>query len=89
MQEPSILFADEPVASLDPRAGRDVMELFARLKTQSGITLVFVSHDLEHALAYSDRLIGLKAGQLVLDHSSDGLRPGDLAWLYEAEETRQ
>lgn len=85
MQEPTMLLADEPVASLDPKAGRDVMTLFARLQQQAGITLVFVSHDLEHALDYSDRVIGLKSGRLVLDRSSSGLCPDDLAWLYETE----
>ncbi len=53
MQDPAMLFADEPAASLDPKAGEDVMELFARLRSESGITLVFVSHNLDHALAYA------------------------------------
>lgn len=88
MQDPAMLFADEPAASLDPKAGEDVMELFARLRSESGITLVFVSHNLDHALAYADRLIGLKSGRIVLDRFSSGIQPNDLAGLYETAEAR-
>ena len=85
MQEPVMIVADEPVASLDPKAGEDVMDLFRRLRSDRGITLVFVSHNLEHALSYSDRLIGLREGKLVLDRPTDGLEPQHLSWLYETE----
>ena len=79
MQRPTVLFADEPVASLDPQAGQEVMELFVRLVREEGLSLVFVSHHLEHALHYSDRILGLKDSYLQLDttpsrESLDSLR---------------
>lgn len=70
MQEPSILFADEPTASLDPQSGEAVMELFARLSESRNLTLFFVSHHVEHALNYADRIIGLRASELQLDTAS-------------------
>lgn len=70
MQEPSILFADEPTASLDPQSGEEVMELFARLSRSRNLTMFFVSHHVEHALHYADRILGLRSSQLQLDSAS-------------------
>lgn len=70
MQSPRILFADEPTASLDPQSGEDVMELFARLCRTRGLTLFFVSHHLDHALRYADRILGLRDRHLQLDTPS-------------------
>lgn len=70
MQEPKMLFADEPTASLDPQSGQDIMELFASLVKVRGLTLFFVSHHIEHALNYADRILGLQERQLLLDSPS-------------------
>ncbi|MFO7529025.1 MAG: ATP-binding cassette domain-containing protein [Marinobacter sp.] len=70
MQEPRILLADEPTASLDPRSGAAIMELFARLSRSQGLTLLFVSHQIEHALDYADRILGLRDHQLMLDSAA-------------------
>ncbi|MBL8444243.1 MAG: ATP-binding cassette domain-containing protein [Zoogloeaceae bacterium] len=67
MQQPTMIFADEPVASLDPQAGEDVMQVFSDLAQAQGLTLVFVTHHLEHALRYADRVLGLQGGRLALD----------------------
>lgn len=67
MQQPRVMMADEPVASLDPGAGEEVMQLFLNLIRDEGITLLFVSHNLEHALYYADRIVGLRKGCLQLD----------------------
>lgn len=82
MQRPALVMADEPVASLDPRAGEEVMELFTRLMRDEGITLVFTSHHLDHALAYAERLIGLRAGRMVLDCASSSQDIAQLRELY-------
>jgi phosphonate transport system ATP-binding protein len=70
MQEPKMLFADEPTASLDPQSGEDIMELFSSLVKARGLTLFFVSHHIEHALHYSDRILGLQGRHLLLDSPS-------------------
>lgn len=67
MQRPKMVMADEPVASLDPKAGDEVMRLFLRRIKDEGLTLLFVSHNLDHALRYADRIIGLRDGRLQLD----------------------
>ena len=67
MQDPACLFADEPVASLDPVAGKRIMELFRRLNRSRGITLLFVSHHVDHALDYADRILALRNGRLERD----------------------
>lgn len=82
MQRPDFIIADEPVASLDPKAGKEVMELFYQLNKEENLTLLYVSHDLEHALKYSDRLIGLKKGQILLEGRSSSFTQGDLHEVY-------
>lgn len=83
MQRPDFIIADEPVASLDPKVGRQIMELFLNLNKSEKITLLFVSHDLEHAIGYSDRLIGLKKGKLILEGKSADYTKEDLHELYQ------
>jgi phosphonate transport system ATP-binding protein len=83
MQRPRTIFADEPVASLDPQAGEEVMETFATLARTQGLTLMFVSHHLEHALRYADRILGLRRGSVELDAPSAGESLASLRTLYE------
>lgn len=78
MAKPKMIVADEPVASLDPIAGEEVMSLFAELVREEGITLLFTSHNVNHALAFSDRVLALKAGKLVLDAQSRDLQAKEL-----------
>ncbi len=83
MQKPNMIFADEPVASLDPQAGEDVMQVFSDLAQQQNLTLVFVTHHLEHALRYSDRVLGLREGALTLDTPTKGQSIQQLREMYE------
>lgn len=82
MQQPEMIFADEPVASLDPQAGEDVMQVFSDLALQQGLTFVFVTHHLEHAVRYADRVIGLQAGRLALDAPARDLDVQQLRSMY-------
>jgi len=82
MQRPRVMFADEPVASLDPQAGEEVMELFLELIRREGLTLFYTSHHLEQALVYSDRVMGLRAGKLELDAPSNTLEAESLRGIY-------
>jgi phosphonate transport system ATP-binding protein len=67
MQRPEMFMADEPVASLDPKVGEEVMELFVERIREKRATLLFVSHDLNHALRYGQRIIGLRNGRIELN----------------------
>jgi phosphonate transport system ATP-binding protein len=82
MQQPETIFADEPVASLDPQAGEDVMQVFSDLSRRQGLTLVFVTHHLEHAVRYADRVIGLQGGSLALDAPAPTLPVQQLRSMY-------
>ncbi len=67
LQAPDILVADEPVASLDPRAGRAVMDLLLEIVRERGMTVLCSLHQLELASEYGDRVVGMKAGRIELD----------------------
>ena len=67
VQEPEIVLADEPVASLDPRNAALVMDALQRLNRHFGLTVICNLHSLDLARRYCDRLLGMAAGRLVLD----------------------
>jgi phosphonate transport system ATP-binding protein len=83
MQNARMIFADEPVASLDPSAGEDVMGLFRDLSRRDGLTLVFTTHNVRHALDFSDRVVGLRNGRIAIDARSGALTPASLRAFYE------
>lgn len=72
MQKPKIILADEPAASLDPKAADEAMELLYHHAKQKNVTLLFVSHNVNHAMRYADRIIGLHDGVAVVDTSPGG-----------------
>ena len=82
MQRPRLIVADEPAASLDPVAGDEVMSLFSGLVKDEGLTMVFPSHDLVHAVKYADRVIALQRGEIVLDALSHEIDVAELRALY-------
>jgi phosphonate transport system ATP-binding protein len=67
MQEPELMLADEPVASLDPATSHSVMKYLEALNKQDGITILCSLHFLSLARAYADRIIALKDGGIVFD----------------------
>lgn len=80
MQRPELVIADEPDASLDPKSGEEVMATLAALASEQKATLIFVSHRMENAIRFSDRVVGLGGGRVALDKPS--------ALVSEAELTR-
>jgi phosphonate transport system ATP-binding protein len=67
MQRPAFILADEPDASLDPQTGEEVMALLLGLVREKGLSLLMISHRLEHTLEFSDRILGLAQGRIALD----------------------
>ena len=67
MQRPKILLVDEPTSSLDPKIGREVMDLMARLADEEHIPMLVSVHDLVLAKRYASRIVGLQNGIKVLD----------------------
>lgn len=83
MQRPAIILADEPDASLDPQSGEEVMRLLSDLARQDGLTLLFISHRMEHTLAFSDHVMGLQKGRIVLDRPTASLDAAHLRRFFE------
>ena len=65
LREPKILFADEPFSSLDVINQNLVLEIFNKIKKNKKTTLIFITHDIPAALKISDKILALKAGNLV------------------------
>ncbi|MEL6315016.1 MAG: ATP-binding cassette domain-containing protein [Pseudomonadota bacterium] len=83
VRQPQILIADEPAASLDPVSGRDVMALFARLCRDRGITLLYTTHDMDHAREFSDRTLALRNGRIFIDRPSVDITARDLQETFD------
>lgn len=86
-QDPDALFADEPVASLDPARSRAVIELIASVAKASDLTLVASLHDLELARDGFPRLIGLRAGEVLFDAAPSDITGDQWEALYHLEES--
>ena len=67
VQNPEMILADEPIASLDPRNTRVVMDALLRINKHFGITVLCNLHSLDLAPSYCDRLVGMAAGRVVFD----------------------
>lgn len=73
IQRPDVLLADEPVASLDPESAAQVMRLISDIAREDGLTVLCSLHQVDLALSWADRVIGLRDGSVVLDTPVDGL----------------
>lgn len=82
MLEPDVVLADEPVASLDPRASREVLELLRRQARSSGATVLCSLHQLDLAAAFADRIVALRGGRLVFDGPPNELTPAVVEQVY-------
>src|SRR6516225_4707118 len=85
VQEPDMLLADEPIASLDPRNTRVVMDALLRINKHFGITVICNLHSLDLARSYCDRLIGMAAGSVVFDGAPSALTEHIARELYDLE----
>jgi phosphonate transport system ATP-binding protein len=85
VQEPDIILADEPIASLDPRNTRIVMDALLRINKHFGITVLCNLHSLDLARSYCDRLIGMAAGRVVFDGAPAALTEHIARELYDLE----
>jgi phosphonate transport system ATP-binding protein len=84
VQQAEIIVADEPIASLDPKSAKRVMDLLAELNRKKGITLLVSLHQVDYARAYFDRVIAMRQGTVVFDGPADRLTPSFLTELYGA-----
>ena len=85
VQEPDLVLADEPIASLDPRNTKVVMDALRHLNRQFGITVICNLHALDTARTYSDRLVGMAQGRIVFDGAPTALTNDIARELYGLE----
>ena len=87
MRSPSILLADEPVASLDPVTGRQILCLLRDIQRQRGVSILMNSHNLELSLAFSTHIVGMNQGRVVFDGAPGDVTEAVLREIYgETEE---
>ena len=82
MQQPEILLADEPVASLDPESSAQVLELMLQVATEAKMTIIVTLHQVELAMGWAHRIVGLRDGRVVLDRDATGLSQADVMDVY-------
>lgn len=82
MQGPELLLADEPVASLDPESSAQVMEVLLRICTEERLTVLCSLHQVELALGWAHRIVGLRDGEKVLDRDARTLDNDDVMHVY-------
>ena len=73
IKKPILLLADEPVASLDPKAALATMQLLKKINKEFNITILCNLHQIELASKFSDRIIGLSNGSIVFDDTANSL----------------
>lgn len=81
-QDPKIILADEPVASLDPVTAEIVMDDFVRINQEMNITVIINIHHVDLALKYAKRVIGIKAGEIVYDGPASDVNEDILLKVY-------
>ncbi|WP_136247693.1 phosphonate ABC transporter ATP-binding protein [Halomonas borealis] len=69
MQEPEVLLADEPTASLDPRTSEQIMVLLQSLASELSLPVLINIHNVAQARSYTDRIVGLRHGTMIFDGS--------------------
>jgi phosphonate transport system ATP-binding protein len=82
-QRPTTILADEPISSVDPARGRDVLQLLTALSRELGLTLCVSLHHLELAREFFPRLIGLRQGRVMFDATPDRVDAAGFSTLYD------
>ena len=89
MQQPSLLLADEPTSSLDPKTSVEIMQLLTDIARQRAIPVVINMHDVELAKRFADRIVGMAAGRIVFDGPPGQLTDAMLKTIYGGEDWLQ
>ena len=82
MQQPKVLLCDEPIASLDPSSAKTIMDLLKGMSQKRNIACIVNLHQLDVALKYSTRIIGLSKGEIVFDGTPDELTDEAIERIY-------
>jgi|TARA_B100001093_G_C26745765_1_gene978778 phosphonate transport system ATP-binding protein len=82
IKKPLLVLADEPVASLDPKAANLILSLLKKINKDFGTTILCNLHQVELAKKYSDRMVGLLEGKIIFDEKSNNINKSSLEKIY-------
>ncbi|WP_449619746.1 phosphonate ABC transporter ATP-binding protein [Robertmurraya sp. Marseille-Q9965] len=85
IQNPRMMLCDEPIASLDPNSAKVIMDHLRNISTTMGITVLVNLHQVDVALKYSDRVIGINHGQVVFNGTPKDITKDDIQRIYGSE----
>jgi phosphonate transport system ATP-binding protein len=85
LQNPKLLLCDEPIASLDPNASKVIMDHLRNISKVMGITVLINLHQVDVALSYSDRIIGVNKGTVIFDGSPQKITSEEIYQIYGSE----
>ncbi|MFI4986736.1 MAG: phosphonate ABC transporter ATP-binding protein [Alphaproteobacteria bacterium] len=84
-QNPKLILADEPVASLDPKIARQVLHYLKQVSSDRGISVICNLHQIDYAREYAERVVGLAGGSVIFDGPASGLSDDILTRIYGRE----
>ena len=85
IQNPRMMLCDEPIASLDPNSAKVIMDHLQNISSKMGITVLVNLHQVDVALKYSDKIIGINSGQVVYNGSPNNITKEDIQRIYGSE----
>jgi phosphonate transport system ATP-binding protein len=85
-QRPALMLADEPVAAHDPEASAQVMQLLLSICADEGLTVLCSLHQVDLALGWAQRMVGLRAGRVVLDREAHQLTADEARKVYRGDD---
>lgn len=85
MQEPKLILCDEPIASLDPKASKVIMDHLQKINRERRITCIVNLHQVDVAMKYSERIIGVSAGKIVFDGKPETLTDDKIHAIYGSD----
>jgi len=86
MQNPKLILCDEPIASLDPNSSKVIMDYLLEINKTMNITCIVNLHQVDFAVKYAERIIGINDGVIVYDGSSKTINDGHLSDIYRARQ---
>lgn len=86
MQKPKVILADEPIASLDPTIAFNILSLLKKISSEDNITVLCSLHQVDFAMRFSERIIGLSEGKIVMDEQTENLTKDYIKKIYIAHD---
>ena len=87
MQEPKLILCDEPIASLDPKASKTIMDHLSQINQKQKITCIVNLHQVEVAMKYSQRILGVSSGKIVFDGTPEALTKKKIHEIYQSSDS--